>query len=70
MGSENLNQYQDENYEVVQGRIQLSRNKKWIIIRPYIEGRKVKMILSVTLFEKIIERARAKTPYIIEEIKD
>lgn len=70
MENENLDQYQGKNDEVVEAKIQLSRDNKWVIIRLNVEGKKVSVIKPVAYFEKILERTKGKSiPVGVETIK-
>jgi hypothetical protein len=48
-------------------KIRVSRDGKWIIIR--VPGIDQPVIKPVAYFEKILERARTRTPYDVEKIK-
>ena len=73
METEDLDQYQDkQNPEVVDPKIQVSRDGKWIIIRMNFDGKKVTVIKPVAYFERIIERAKGRaegTEYNMQEIE-
>jgi glycerophosphoryl diester phosphodiesterase len=59
MESEDLNQYRNtQNAEVIQPRIQVSKDGKWVIIRLEVEGKTITVIKPVAYFEKIFQRAR------------
>lgn len=70
MENENLNQHQAGNSgEIVEARIRLSRDNKWIIIRLDVDGKPISVIKSVNYFKKILERIGTNMPYNIETIK-
>jgi hypothetical protein len=73
MENEDLDQYQDtQNPEVIDPKIQVSRDGKWIIIRLNLDGKKANVIKPVAYFERIIERARGSaegTDYHTQEIE-
>jgi len=73
METEDLHQYQDtQNPEVIDPKIQVSRNGKWINIRLNLDGKKVNVIKPVAYFERILERAKGRadgTGYNMQEIE-
>jgi len=74
MESEDLNQYQNtQDDEVIDPKVQVSKDGKWVIIRLEVSGRKVSVIKPVAYFEKIFQRARSRnmvTDYGIQETKE
>jgi hypothetical protein len=73
MESEDLNQYQDtQNSEVIDPKIQVSKDGKWVIIRLNVDGKMVSVIKPVAYFEKIFQRAKSRTvvsDYDMQEIE-
>jgi hypothetical protein len=59
MESEDLNQYRSpRNQIVIEPRIQVSKDGKWVIIRLEVDGKTITIIKPVAYFEKIFQKAR------------
>ena len=62
MENNNLDQYQNtRDDEVIEPKIQVSKDGKWLIVRLEVDGKKVSVIKPVAYFEKILQRAKTRT---------
>jgi hypothetical protein len=62
MESEDLNQYENTpDSEVIDPKIQVSKDGKWVIIRLNVDGKMVSVIKPVAYFERIFQRAKSRT---------